>query len=223
MRRLDSNLLVALVAFIPVGACFSSSKSAPSVDASTPVDSSTSPDASPDSPLVGPDSGVSAADAEAGVELPDASDATADSPASASPADAGPVDAADATTVNCADWDAPVETDASQTTGVPPSLNAEGGAPLPGPAPSVCSLTGDIHAPLEVVNDAPCPIDVWWVGYNCEEQYFSTVAPNGGTWFNDTWETNPWRIRQTGSEVLLVEIPPVPEGVDASLRVVTYP
>jgi hypothetical protein len=103
------------------------------------------------------------------------------------------------------------------------STNAEGGGPLPGPPPAVGSIDGDTHAPLEVVNASPCPIDMWWVDYDVEEEYLGTVAPGGGTWTADTWETHPWRIRLTGSEVLLREIPPVSEGGDASLRTVVYP
>jgi hypothetical protein len=32
---------------------------------------------------------------------------------------------------------------------------------LPGPPPSFCAPTGAIHAPLEAINSAPCPIDAW--------------------------------------------------------------
>jgi hypothetical protein len=119
-------------------------------------------------------------------------------------------------------FDAPVEFDASDLDGAT-SVNAEGGV-LPGPPPSVCSITGDTHAPIEVINNSPCAIDVWWVGYDCEEVYYGTAAPNGGTFSNDTWETSPWRLRLSGSEELVEELPPLPEGApDAGLRIFTYP
>jgi len=65
---------------------------------------------------------------------------------------------------------------------------------------------------------------MWWVDYECKEQDFGTVPPNGGTWTNDAWETHPWRIRAAASGELLVEIPPLPEGAaDTGVRSIVYP
>jgi hypothetical protein len=103
------------------------------------------------------------------------------------------------------------------------SVDDDSGARLPGPPATVCSCLGDTHAPLTVTNNGPFDIDMWWFDYSCGEQYFATVQGDGGTWSNNTFETHPWRIRDTFSEALLVEIPPVPEGADSSLRTITYP
>lgn len=208
---------MTLVAFLWTGGCFTPSASAPSPDASVGSDGSTEPDDASDAsvPIV-----------EATLEASADGGTDATLPADAAMEATAPVDAAvdatpDSQPFNCNAWDAELEVEASADAA--PSINDEGGAPLPGPPPAVCSLTGDMPSPIEVINNAPCPIDLWWVDYSCGEQFFSTVDPNGGTWFNDTWETHPWRIRQTGSEQLLVEIPPVPEGADASLRTIVYP
>ena len=199
-----------------VGCSSSSAPPAPKgADASMPADASTG---STDAPAGSVEASTGSPDAspDAAIDASHPADATAS-------ADAGGDATADAASANCTDWDAEIETDASDVDGAT-SVNAEGGGPLPGPPPGVCSLVGDTHAPLEVINDAPCPIDAWWVDYECQEQYYGTIQPNGGTWSADTFETHPWRLRKTGSEVLLEEIPPAPEGVaDASLRVVTYP
>jgi hypothetical protein len=202
------RLPVTLVASLLVStACFSPNSPIPSSDASTsadatvpvrdasstPADAWIAPEAAVDAPFTPVDSGAPDAGSEAGPAAP-----------------------------SCGGWDAAIELDASDSDGAT-SPNADGGPPLPGPPPSSCSVDGDIHAPFEVINNSPCPIDVWWVDYLCAEEYYGTVAPNGGTWSNDTWETSPWRIRLSGSEALLLEIPPVPEGVDASLRTIVYP
>ena len=151
----------------------------------------------------------------------------ASSEAGSAPGEAG-VDAdataeAEAAAPTCATYVAPVELDASSPDGAT-SINAEGGTPLPGPPPSVCSLLGDTHAPFQVTNNSPCAVDVWWVGYDCQEYYYGTAAPLGGTFFNDTWETAPWRLRLAGSEELVEELPALPEGApDAGVRMFTYP
>jgi hypothetical protein len=193
-------------------ACFSPDSTAPTDDASVPADATT-PDDAPGPTSTPPDA---ANPPDATATTPPASDGgTGDATAPDAPVDS-PVSA------SCSDWDAAFELDASAGDGAA-SVNADGGGALPGPPPAVCSTDGDTHAPLAAVNNAPCAIDMWWVDYNCQEEYFGTVDPNGGTWSSDTWETHPWRIRLTGSEVLLEEIPAVPEGADASLRTIVYP
>jgi hypothetical protein len=211
----DRLFAATLVALLGSGACFTPSASAPSPDAST------EPEDAGDASLPIVEAAVEAS-ADGGADATHPTDAAMEATAPVDAAVDGATDATpDSPPFNCGAWDAEVEVEASANDA--PSINDEGGAPLPGPPPAVCSLTGDMPSPIEVINDAPCPIDVWWVDYTCGEQFFSTVDPNGGTWFNDTWETHPWRIRQTGSEQLLVEIPPVPEGADASLRTIVYP
>ncbi len=156
----------------------------------------------PDSSMPAPDTGAAA---ETGAT---SSDATTE---------------AEAAAPTCATYVAPVELDASNPDGAT-SINAEGGAPLPGPPPAVCSLLGDTHAPFQLTNNSPCAVDVWWVGYDCQEVYYGTAAPNGGMFFNDTWETDPWRVRLAGSEELVEELPALPEGApDAGVRMFTYP
>ena len=192
----------ALVALLPLTlACFT-----PSSSTTPPFDASTSPEpvaeASAPTNEAGP-RGDAQAPADAGLDAnvvapspgPDASDDASD----ASP---GPT---------CGSWTVAIDLDASDDDGAT-SINAGDAAPLPGPPPSECSVTGDTHAPFQIINNSPCPIDVWWVDYSCEEEYFGTVAPNGGTWSNDTWETSPWRIRLAGSETLLEEIRPSPKA-----------
>jgi len=173
---------------------------APAYDSSMPgTDSSMS---EPDSSMPAPDTGTAA---ETG------------------PTDATQESEAEAAAPSCATYVAPVELDASNPDGAT-SINADGGVPLPGPPPAVCSIMGDTHAPFQLTNNSPCPVDVWWVGYDCAEVYYGTAAPNGGTFFNDTWETDPWRVRLAGSEELVEELPALPEGApDAGVRMFTYP
>jgi hypothetical protein len=153
-------------------------------------------------------------------------DSSMPAPDSGAASEAGPTDAtaeAEAAAPTCATYVAPVELDASNPDGAT-SINAEGGAPLPGPPPATCSLVGDTPAPFQLTNNSPCAVDVWWVGYDCSELYYGTAAPGGGTFFNDTWETNPWRVRLAGSEELVEELPALPEGApDAGVLMFTYP
>jgi len=210
-RAVVSALLFAPVAFAAaMSACTSDNSSPPGgSDASIPQG---------DSALPGSDSSPQPEAAADSASPPDAGvDAASDAPADA-------LDAADAGPLTCAEFDASVEYDAAGLDAAP-SINADAAGPaLPGPSPATCSLLGDTHAPFEVTNNSPCPLDVWWVGYNCEEYYYGSAAPNGGTFSNDTWETSPWRLRLQGSEQLVEELPSLPEGApDASLRVFTYP
>jgi hypothetical protein len=211
MRGTVTAVATAMLCVSPA-ACFSSVPPA-QVD-SGQSDAGSGPDgASPD---------AGAPDATLAMDAGTPRDATGEASQDAgSLADAdSPADVVDAA-VTCAQWDAAIELDGGPGDGAT-SINAEGGA-LPGPPPTACSLLGDIHAPLQVTNNSPCPIEMWWVDYNCQEQSYGIVGPSGGSWSNDTWDTNPWRIRLVGSEQLLLEIPPVPEGVDASLRTISYP
>jgi hypothetical protein len=203
-------LLFAPLAFAAaMNACTSGNSpvSTPGTDAATSQEDSALPGF--DSSVLPEASADSAPPRDAGVDAP--ADGQVDAPT-----DAGPL--------TCSEFDASVEYDAAGLDAAP-SINSDAAGPtLPGPSPASCSLLGDTHAPFEVINNSPCPIDVWWVGYDCEEYYFGSAAPNGGTFVNDTWETAPWRLRLQGSEVLVSELPALPEGApDAALRVFTYP
>ena len=201
----SASLFVACAA---VTACTSSSGSSgggtAGFDSGSPEFDSSMP--AVDSSMPAPEASSEAAAAEAGID-----------------ADASATPEAEAAAPTCATYVAPIELDASNPDGAT-SINAEGGAPLPGPPPSVCSLLGDTPAPFQVTNNSPCAIDVWWVGYDCKEVYYGTAAPGGGTFSNDTFETHPWRLRLAGSEELVEELPPLPEGApDAGVRMFTYP
>ena len=69
------------------------------------------------------------------------------------------------------------------------------------------------------MNDAPCPIEAWWVDYQCHEELYDTVQP-GRQVVESTFVTHPWRLRAAGSEQLLLEIAPATDGTP---RTVTYP
>jgi hypothetical protein len=112
----------------------------------------------------------------------------------------------------CANWDAAVELDASGWDGAPSTLEDDAGT-VPGPNPNVCSIVGDEPYDLLIVNNSGCPLDVFWVDYNCEETLYGTVL-TGNTYLQETFATSVWRLRATGTEELLTQLPVVPEAPD---------
>jgi hypothetical protein len=177
--------------------------------------------------------GESSISVDAGAHV--AVDATAGAPHDGSPGgepptgdpDAGPledampgpsVDAGPAGDFSCNDWDAEVEVDASSTD-ASPSFESDGGS-LPGPPPAICSAGAVAAASITFVNQAPCPIEAWWVDYSCHETSYGIVAPGGGALLEQTYTSHVWRLRAAGTEQLLREIPP---AVDTTPRTITYP
>jgi hypothetical protein len=112
----------------------------------------------------------------------------------------------------CENWDAAVELDASGWDGAPSTLEDDAGT-LPGPNPNVCSIVGDEPYVSLIVNNSGCPLDVYWVDYDCEETFYGTVLA-GNTFLQETFATSVWRLRATGTGELLTQLPVVPEVPD---------
>jgi hypothetical protein len=149
------------------------------------IDSAAPADAAVDSSLPSPDSG--SADA--------ATDAGLDAPAEAS--------------VSCSGYHSPIEYDASADDGgLALVVNEEGGIEdggLPDPD-SICSATGTPPGVMiTFVNDAPCPVELWWVDFNCDEELYGVLTPNGGSIPQSTFEGHVWRLREPGAETVLLQ------------------
>ncbi len=193
MRRsiLASSIFAPFVLAAAVAACTS--------DDNAPATSSND-SGSPNDSTVGDDIDSSPGQTDAASPI--------DSPNDTAPA----TDAGDGgLTFLCVSWDAAVELDAATYANDDAQalqLLADGGmAALPGFYPTLCSIDGDAHAPMTITNNGPCPIDYWWVDYNCAEEYYGTIQP-GQQGLSDTFVTHPWRLRATGSEILLKDIGP---------------
>jgi hypothetical protein len=160
------------------------------------IDSAAPADAAVDSSLPSPDAG--------------ATDAGTDAPVEAS--------------VSCGSYHPPIEYDASADDGgFAPIVNEEGGiedSGLPDPD-TVCSATGTPPGVMiTFVNDGPCPVELWWVDFNCDEELYGVLTPNGGNIPQSTFEGHVWRIREPGTETVLLQYI-VPLSTTAGT--VTYP
>jgi hypothetical protein len=164
--------------------------------------------------------------------LPNAEDDASVAPATFftyPPSDAGLLDAAalpPALEVNpdaaaCVGWNPVIEYDAGAWDGAPSPLADDAGT-LPGPPPWVCSIDGDNPVELLFVDDTDCPIDVYWVDYQCHEEFWETLE-NGRTTSAGTYATTVWRFRDHGSNALLAQAPVVPESWDGGSVVFRYP
>ena len=216
MRRLALCALLTLGSAFALTRCTSSNNPPPA----TPEDSGLDLDSGP-GPAVD-----SAAPADAGVDssLPPTDSGEGDAAILDGGTDA-PADAGQETSVSCGSYDAPVEYDASADDGgVALIVNEEGGledgATLPDPD-TICSATGSPPAvTITFVNDAPCPLELWWVNFNCNEELYGVLTPGGGSIAQGTFEGHVWRIRDPGSEKLLFQYV-VP--LSTTPATVTYP
>ncbi len=125
----------------------------------------------------------------------------------------------------CGNYEAPIEYDpgayvSGSVSPIEDGGGADGAATLPGPAPMVCSGVGlPPVSTLQIVNDAPCAIELWWVDFSCREVFYQTVPPGGASAVQSTFETHAWRLRTTGTHELLRDIAPL----GAAAVSVTYP
>jgi hypothetical protein len=135
-----------------------------------------------------------------------------------------PSDAGTDSALSCGSWTPVVAFDASDWDGAPLSTTSSTGGPLPGPAPTQC-IAGDVPAELFFLNDTPCSLDVWWVDWVCEEDFYGTIPP-GDSWHIHSSSGSTWRLRAPGSEELLMEVV-LPEPVDdagvAPTTTIEYP
>jgi hypothetical protein len=83
--------------------------------------------------------------------------------------------------------------------------------------PLTCSQTAIDGASLTVFNDCQTiAIDVYWVGYDCSEQYYGS-ADAGAAFSIGTYQTHPWRIRNAFTGELMREIPPLDGDTSVSV------
>lgn len=88
---------------------------------------------------------------------------------------------------------------------------------LPEQAPATCSVQALDFASITINNDCQeVAVDVYWVGYSCNEIFFARIEP-GGNWGLQSFQTHPWRIRNGDTGELMREIPPL--AADTTLAV----
>ncbi|MGO8993901.1 MAG: hypothetical protein ACLQVI_11270 [Polyangiaceae bacterium] len=210
MRKVFLCLVVSLGSALALTRCTSNNGSPPAaedsglaIDASTPQTGSDGAVASD----AGVDSSVPSTDAGKG-------DAAVDAPTDAPPE----------ASVACGYYDAAVEFDASGEDGGLVQIVTEDGSVEEGGLPdpdTICSATGTPPGvTITFVNNAPCPVELWWVDFTCQEQLYAVIASNGGNVGQDTFEGHVWRLREPGTErVLLQYVVPL----STSPATVTYP
>jgi hypothetical protein len=75
--------------------------------------------------------------------------------------------------------------------------------------PTVCSVSASKGALITFKNNsASVAIKPVWISYTCVEQPYSSIPPGGSQAFA-SYVTHPWRIRNSATNALLVEIPPL--------------
>jgi hypothetical protein len=74
-----------------------------------------------------------------------------------------------------------------------------------------CSIVGNTHAFITLVNNSDCYIDMVWINYpppygGCCEEFYNTVAP-GHFFAQDSWITHPWRFYINDNGALIYQQP----------------
>jgi hypothetical protein len=88
-------------------------------------------------------------------------------------------------------------------------MTAAGGTGPVDQPPTVCSVSGNKSAVITFNNNSSSvSITPVWIDYSCVEQPYSSIAPGGSQAFS-SYVTHPWRIRNSATNALLVEIPPL--------------
>ncbi len=88
--------------------------------------------------------------------------------------------------------------------------------PPDGP-PAQCSQSASNGAALSVQNNCVAmTVEVFWVAYNCGEQYYGSAAP-GQTFTISSYDTHPWRVRSQMNGQLLLDIPPLQGNTSVSV------
>lgn len=70
----------------------------------------------------------------------------------------------------------------------------EQATPLSPPVPKNCSLHSWMPTEITFVNRGEVTLFVYWINYQCEEEYFQTLPP-GHQYIQQTFMTHPWVIR----------------------------
>jgi hypothetical protein len=75
--------------------------------------------------------------------------------------------------------------------------------------PTTCSLTSLTAADFTIINNySNTSVTPYWIDFNCAEQPYPVVPPRSRS-VRHSFLTHPWRIRDTKTHALLVEVPPL--------------
>jgi hypothetical protein len=87
--------------------------------------------------------------------------------------------------------------------------------------PTVCSMAGAARNAV-FTNNCPVPVEIWWVTFQCGEQFYQRLAP-GQSYTQPSFVTHPWRARTvvpgvpmgTMKGMLIKEFGAIPPGADS--------
>jgi hypothetical protein len=71
-----------------------------------------------------------------------------------------------------------------------------------------CSSQDNQTVEVEFDNTCGFAIDVYWVNYFCEEEFYQAISA-GNSWSTTSYATHPWRVRDAKTGALILEIPPL--------------
>ncbi|RLB61664.1 MAG: hypothetical protein DRI90_10885, partial [Deltaproteobacteria bacterium] len=87
----------------------------------------------------------------------------------------------------------------------------------PDGSPAQCSQNASNSAALSIQNNCVAmTVEVFWVAYNCGEQYYGLASP-GQTFTISSFDTHPWRVRNQMNGQLLLDIPPLQGNTSVSV------
>jgi hypothetical protein len=76
---------------------------------------------------------------------------------------------------------------------------------------TVCAMSADASANLVIQNNCAEGVDLWWVGYQCSEVFYSTIQ-SGAALMQPSFVSHPWRLRLPDAGPVIKQIGPLPVG-----------